>query len=66
MQIVFDFSIKVLLSQREYNLIGQALSRKLKPEDHEEAIEINKRLLTARIVAHKEHLRVAEGALATM
>lgn len=63
MQVVFDVSIRLFLNQAEFTLIGKALAGKLKPKEFEEAQELNKRLLEARLSEHRSHIEVTERAL---
>lgn len=63
MQVLFDFTIRVFLTQDEFKLIGRALSGKLKGRELEDALDLNRRLLAARLVEHETQIDLTKRAM---
>ena len=66
MEVLFDVRFRLFLTQAEFILIGKALSGKLKPKEMEEAQDLNRRLLEARLAEHQVHLENVQKTLSSL
>ncbi len=66
MQITAVSSYRIDVTQEEFNLIGLALCGRLKPDQVEAALDLNRRMLEGRKRVHLEHVQLAERALESL
>lgn len=65
MDTAFDIKICLTLTQQEFNLIGLALCGKIKHwKQQTDCMELNRKLLEARLREHQHHAALADKALA--
>lgn len=66
MQITGKISYQLEVSHAELNLIGLALCGRLKPEQEQEANELNIKLLEQKEAFLKGHLKMVQNALESL
>jgi hypothetical protein len=63
MQISVVTVYRLELTQEEYNLVGLALCGRIKPEQEQDAHELNKRMLEGRKRVHADHVHLVDRAM---
>lgn len=64
MEAAFEIKVRLTLTQQEFNLIGLALCGKVKHwKQQSECMELNRKLLEARLQEHRHHAALADKAL---
>ena len=66
MQISVVTMYRLDLTQEEFNLIGLALCGRLKPDQVQDAQDLNKRFLEGRRRVHLNHVQLADRALESL